>query len=143
MQSSREGGGAEFALATNERSATTFSGRRVSNWEDCDEILGGVRAIGRCLNSRYANNGGPAERQVAFARFEPQTPRFSCTCSRERVARMIRSLGQREAQSILAERGEIDVGCDFCGRQYRFDAVDTAQIFTSPGDQPPVSPAVQ
>jgi molecular chaperone Hsp33 len=76
-------------------------------------------------------------------RFEPQTPRFACTCSRERVAGMIRGLGRQEAESILAERGEIDVGCDFCGQQYRFDAVDAAQIFRSPGDQPPVSPAVQ
>jgi molecular chaperone Hsp33 len=35
------------------------------------------------------------------------------------------------------------VGCDFCGQQYRFDAVDAAQIFTSPGDQPPATPTVQ
>jgi molecular chaperone Hsp33 len=76
-------------------------------------------------------------------RFEPQTPRFACTCSRERVANMIRGLGREEAESILAERAEIDVGCDFCGQQYRFDAVDAAQIFTSPGDQPPVTPTVQ
>jgi molecular chaperone Hsp33 len=76
-------------------------------------------------------------------RFEPQTPRFACTCSRERVARMIRGLGLEEAQGIVAERGEIEVGCDFCGQQYRFDAVDTAQIFTSPGDQPPATSVVQ
>ena len=76
-------------------------------------------------------------------RFEPQTPRFACTCSRERVAKMIRGLGQEEAESILADHGEIDVGCEFCGQQYRFDAVDATQIFTSPGDQPPVSPTVQ
>jgi len=76
-------------------------------------------------------------------RFEPQTPRFACTCSRERVANMIRGLGVQEAQEIVAERGEIDVGCDFCGQQYRFDAVDAAQLFAAPGDQPPVSPTVQ
>jgi len=76
-------------------------------------------------------------------RFEPQTPRFACTCSRERVANMIRGLGREEAQGIVAERGEIDVGCDFCGQQYRFDAVDAAQLFTAPGDQPPVTPTVQ
>ena len=76
-------------------------------------------------------------------RFEPQTPHFACTCSRERVANMIRGLGREEAQGILAELGEIDVGCDFCGQQYRFDAVDAAQIFTSPGDQPPVTSVVQ
>jgi molecular chaperone Hsp33 len=76
-------------------------------------------------------------------RFEPQTPRFACTCSRERVANMIRGLGREEAQEIVAERGEIDVGCDFCGQQYRFDAVDAVQLFAAPGDQPPVSPTVQ
>jgi molecular chaperone Hsp33 len=76
-------------------------------------------------------------------RFEPQTPNFACTCSRDRVARMIRGLGQEEAESILAERGEIDVGCEFCGQQYRFDAVDAVQLFTSPDAQPPASPTVQ
>jgi len=72
-------------------------------------------------------------------RFEPLTPRFACTCSRERVTGMIRGLGVEEAESILAERGEIDVSCDFCGQHYRFDAVDAAQIFTAPGDRPPGS----
>ncbi|HMA09099.1 MAG TPA: Hsp33 family molecular chaperone HslO [Ramlibacter sp.] len=76
-------------------------------------------------------------------RFEPQTPRFACTCSRERVANMIRGLGQAEADSIVAEQGEIDVACEFCGHQYRFDAVDAARIFTAAGDQPPVSGTVQ
>ncbi len=80
-------------------------------------------------------------------RFEPQQgaagPRFSCTCSRERVAAMLRSLGQGEVQSILDERGEVEVGCDFCGRQYHFDKVDAAQLFTEPGKQPPVPPGVQ
>ncbi len=67
-------------------------------------------------------------------RFEPlkgsTAPRFVCTCSRERVSKMIQGLGQEEADSILQEREDIEVGCDFCGRQYRFDAVDAAQIFT-------------
>ena len=56
-------------------------------------------------------------------------PRFACSCSRERVSRMIQSLGQDEAQSILDEQGKIDVGCDFCGAHYLFDAVDVAQAF--------------
>lgn len=81
--------------------------------------------------------------QEKLLRFDAQTPRFACTCSRERVAGMIRGLGHEEAESILAERGQIDVTCDFCGQHYRFDAVDAAQIFTAPGDQPPVSSAVQ
>lgn len=81
--------------------------------------------------------------QEKILRFDPQTPRFACTCSRERVAGMIRGLGQEEADSILAERGEIDVSCDFCGQHYRFDAVDSAQVFTAPGDRPPASSTMQ
>jgi molecular chaperone Hsp33 len=81
--------------------------------------------------------------QEKILRFDPQTPRFACTCSRERVAGMIRGLGQEEADSILAERGEIDVSCDFCGQHYRFDAVDAAQVFMAPGDRPPASSTMQ
>ncbi|HEY8048391.1 MAG TPA: Hsp33 family molecular chaperone HslO [Ramlibacter sp.] len=76
-------------------------------------------------------------------RFPAQRPAFACTCSRERVANMIRGLGREEADSIVAEQGKIDVACDFCGEQYVFDPVDAAQLFTSPGDQPPVSSEVQ
>ena len=57
-------------------------------------------------------------------------PHFSCTCSRERVGKMILALGSPEAQSIVAERGNIEVGCEFCGAQHRFDPVDVAQIFS-------------
>ena len=70
-------------------------------------------------------------------------PHFSCTCNRERVTKMINGLGVDEAQSIMQELGQIEVGCDFCGAQYRFDAIDVAQIFRQPGELPPASSAVQ
>ena len=73
-------------------------------------------------------------------RFEPLTPRFACTCSRERVTSMLRSLGVDEVESILTEREQVEVGCDFCGAQYRFDAVDAAQLFTAPVSQAPSGP---
>ncbi|BDU58457.1 MAG: hypothetical protein RIQ36_1063 [Pseudomonadota bacterium] len=72
-----------------------------------------------------------------LVRFEPLQPKFACSCSRERVSNMIRSLGTDEVESILAERGNVEVGCDFCGQQYRYDAVDAAHIFTSAESQPP------
>ena len=71
-----------------------------------------------------------------IARFEPLVgetgPRFACSCSHERVGNMIRSLGVAEAESIIAEQGQIEVACDFCGAQYRFDPVDAAGLFISP-----------
>jgi molecular chaperone Hsp33 len=79
-------------------------------------------------------------------RFEPlegqQGPRFACTCSRERVSNMLRSLGTDEVASIIEEQGQVEVGCDFCGAQYRFDPVDAAQVFVDTTQQPPTPPEV-
>ncbi len=75
--------------------------------------------------------------------FEPMSPRFSCTCSRSRVAGMLQSLGREEVDAIVAERGDVEIGCEFCGVQYRFDAVDVTKLFTPDVDQPPGSRAFQ
>jgi molecular chaperone Hsp33 len=63
--------------------------------------------------------------------YPPLTPRFECTCSRERIGRMLVSLGREEVDSIIDEQGTVTVTCEFCNRQYRFDAVDAAQLFAS------------
>ena len=80
-------------------------------------------------------------------RFAPQQgehgPRFSCTCSQTRVSAMIRGLGEAEARDIIAERGLIEVDCEFCGKGYRFDDIDVTQLFTQVQDQPPSSSSVQ
>jgi molecular chaperone Hsp33 len=44
---------------------------------------------------------------------------------------MLQGLGESEARSILAERGAVEVRCDFCNRAYVFDAVDVAQLFNA------------
>ena len=79
--------------------------------------------------------------QENLLRFVPEEgvpePKFACSCSRERVAGMLRSLGIDEIESILAERGEVEVGCDFCGAHYRFDPVDAARLFLQQDRQPP------
>jgi molecular chaperone Hsp33 len=80
--------------------------------------------------------------QEPTQRFEPLRPRFACTCSRERVTQMLRGLGRDEADSVLAELGQVEVGCDFCGKHYRFDAVDVGQLFAPDLDQPQGSSAL-
>jgi molecular chaperone Hsp33 len=75
--------------------------------------------------------------------FEPQRPAFACTCNRERVRGMLRSLGAEESESLIKERGLVEVGCEFCGTQYRFDAVDVGEMFATPRDQPPATGILQ
>ena len=64
-------------------------------------------------------------------------PRFECRCSRGRVGRMMQGLGRAEIDDILAEQGRIEVACEFCALQYRFDSVDVGELFTPPRDQMP------
>jgi len=60
--------------------------------------------------------------------FDPQNVEFKCTCSRERCAGALKTLPDEELDSILAEDGEIDMNCDYCGSHYVFDAMDIAAI---------------
>jgi molecular chaperone Hsp33 len=63
--------------------------------------------------------------------FEPSPVYFRCRCSRERVGGMLQGLGETETRAVLAERGEVEVRCDFCNRAYVFDAVDIGQLFNA------------
>ena len=53
---------------------------------------------------------------------------FACSCSRERVSDMLRSLGHAEA-SAAAETGTALIHCDFCGQAYTFSQVQIDGLF--------------
>jgi molecular chaperone Hsp33 len=61
--------------------------------------------------------------------FESEPLAFRCGCSRARIEDMLRTLGQTEVDSIIAEHGAVEVTCEFCNRGYRLDAVDASQLF--------------
>jgi molecular chaperone Hsp33 len=60
--------------------------------------------------------------------YDPQAVEFKCTCSRERCADALSTLPDEEVDSIIADDGEIDMNCDYCGNHYVFDAMDIAAI---------------
>lgn len=57
--------------------------------------------------------------------------RFGCSCSRDRVASMLQSLGEEEATAALAD-GVAEVRCEFCGQEYRFTSSQIAELFSLP-----------
>jgi molecular chaperone Hsp33 len=75
----------------------------------------------------------------SVTRFEAQHPLFACSCSRARVGNMLKGLGRPEVEAIVAERGNVEIACEFCGQRYEFDAVDVGQLFTPDPNQPPRS----
>ncbi|MFT3754578.1 MAG: Hsp33 family molecular chaperone HslO [Pseudoxanthomonas sp.] len=71
-----------------------------------------------------------------------QSLRFACSCSRERVAGMLQSLGHEEAQAAIID-GAARVRCEFCGKQYQFDPAQVAELFTQPPVGNPQSQRLQ
>ena len=63
--------------------------------------------------------------------FRPRSPRFECSCSRERVGAALKLLGSAEVDSILAECGSVGVDCEFCNRRYEFDPQEARALFAA------------
>jgi len=64
--------------------------------------------------------------------------RFSCQCSRERVAETIGLLGKDDALDLIEDQGSIEVACEFCNEHYYFDKVDVTLLFAD--DAVPTEP---
>jgi molecular chaperone Hsp33 len=118
-------------LPTGERAGTGASSAAI------DDAWRRVQLIGDTLTPRELSTLADVEilhrlfNEDDIRLFEPSPVYFRCRCSRERVAGMLQGLGEAESRSILAERGAVEVRCDFCNRAYVFDAVDVVQLFNS------------
>ncbi|RNM24986.1 Hsp33 family molecular chaperone HslO [Dickeya undicola] len=60
--------------------------------------------------------------------YEPQPVAFQCHCSRERCADALMTLSADEVNDILAQDGQIDMHCDYCGSHYLFSPQDIAEL---------------
>ncbi len=72
---------------------------------------------------------------VEYDIFDEIPVEYRCTCSRERTARALYSLGRAEVERILSEQRElgepesIELGCRFCGKKYVFDRREAEALF--------------
>ena len=67
--------------------------------------------------------------QERLMRLDERACRFSCSCSRERVAAMLKMLGREEIESVLNEQGTVEVRCEYCNEPYAFDRIDCTSLF--------------
>ena len=65
--------------------------------------------------------------------YDPQPVTYYCPEDWDKVRDMIRSIGRQDAETILAEHGEIVIRDDICNRDYRFSAEDVEAIFAASG----------
>jgi molecular chaperone Hsp33 len=60
--------------------------------------------------------------------FEAKSLEYSCSCSRERTAKALLSLGKEEIDSLIEERGGVEMSCEFCGTEYNFGPGELALL---------------
>ncbi len=65
--------------------------------------------------------------------FEPHSFRHQCRCSESRVAAMLGSLPRHEVEDLAID-GVVDVTCEFCNKNYKFDATQRAALFQQAND---------
>jgi len=53
---------------------------------------------------------------------------FACSCSRERIERVLISMGKKELVSLREEQQGAEVTCEFCGERYAFDEADLDRL---------------
>lgn len=58
---------------------------------------------------------------IPYRTLEKRELAFVCTCNRERIERVLLSLGQQELEDLLEKQGEAEVTCEFCQKSYHFD----------------------
>lgn len=54
--------------------------------------------------------------------------RFYCSCTKERVAKALVSIGKKEIQEMIDDGKEIEVNCHFCNTQYAFTVEELKEI---------------
>jgi molecular chaperone Hsp33 len=122
-------------LAADENSAAGMLLQKLPGTDADDDAWNRVQALGATLSAGELL-ALPAQEIIhrlfheeEVRLFDTEPVSFHCSCSRERVAGMLHSLGQDEVMDILRSEGAIEVTCEFCNKRYRFDAVDAAQLF--------------
>lgn len=63
--------------------------------------------------------------------YDPLPVVYHCPEDWDKVRDMIRSIGRADAETIVAEHGEIVIRDDICNREYRFTPDDVAALFAA------------
>lgn len=54
---------------------------------------------------------------------------FQCDCSKQRVERALISIGKKELRDMIEEGKEVEVNCQFCGKQYHFQVEELQELY--------------
>ena len=125
-----------FLFATEDTAAGLMLQRLPGHTEEDDDLWNRVNHLARTveaealltLDSETLLHRLFHEETVRL--FDPEPVAFRCSCSRERTLAALEAIGKDECYSILDEQGSINMDCQFCHANYRFNRNDIDHLFT-------------
>lgn len=63
--------------------------------------------------------------------FHSKRVSFQCRCSDKKAEDVLRMLGVDESRETIAEQGTLEITCEYCGEERRFDQVDVERLFAN------------
>lgn len=127
-----------FWLVANQTSCAAFMLQRMPGEPENQDDFARIDQLASTLSDQELLGTEPARllhllfNEDTVRLYDAESLEFGCRCSQRRVADVLHSLGQQDMESLLAERGRVEVNCEYCGKDYQFDPVDIAAIFTDP-----------
>ena len=86
---------------------------RIEKLPPLSELLRGGKSPEEILELLFAG--------IPYDTLEKRVLAFGCSCSRERIERVLISMGRKELVSMREEQHGAEVTCEFCGERYVFD----------------------
>lgn len=100
-------------------------------------IAGLERNLGRVSSvTAMLDEGGTPEKMLELL-LEGLSPEitdtmpavFECGCGRQKIEKVLISLGREEIRDMIEEGHEIEVNCQFCGKSYQFSVQEMEDLY--------------
>ena len=100
--------------------------------ESIDKVEGAISKI-KSVTDILKNKNEPEAviRELfgdSYTIMEEKSLEFACDCNREKLDKVMISLGNKELNDIISEGKAVEVQCSFCKKNYRFEIKDIKQL---------------
>lgn len=65
---------------------------------------------------------------IPYDTLEKRALGFQCSCNREKIERVLISLGREELANMIEKQGDAEVRCEFCTELYPFSREDIKRL---------------
>lgn len=104
--------------------------KKIEAIRNVTELFKGGMDLERILHLLYEDMNDETHEKLieAYEILDSKEIKYNCNCDREKFYKGIITLGKEQLEEILAERGEVEAECHFCGKRYSFKREDLGEI---------------